>query len=82
MYTHTHTHTHKHTHAHTHTCKHTHECTYICTYIYWEKLKSKVIHEWWIYYKGKLTLKCLGFHEPSPGHKDVETRVDRTMIDV
>ena len=33
----------------------------------WRKLKTKEIQKWWIYYKGKSTLKVFGFNETSSG---------------
>ena len=33
----------------------------------WKKYKNKEIHKWWIYYKGKSTLKIFGFNKPSSG---------------
>ena len=32
-----------------------------------KELKSKVIQNWWIYYKGKSMLKPFSFYEPSSG---------------
>ena len=48
----------------------------------WRKLKNKVIQKWWIYFEGKLTLKCFGLDEPSSGLWNGETSVDKTMVDV
>ena len=33
-------------------------------YIYIRIQRNKVIQKWWIYYDGKLTLKCFGFNKP------------------
>ena len=48
----------------------------------WRKLKNKMNQKWWIYYKGKFTLKCFGFNESSSGLEDGETSVDKTIMDV
>ncbi len=46
------------------------------------KEKNKIIQKWWIYYNGKLKLKCFSFSKPSSGLYDGEKIVTIKTIDV
>ena len=47
-----------------------------------EENRKTSSQKWWIYYKGKSTLKHFGIRKPSSGLKHCEASVARTMMDI